>query len=284
MEPNHWVATVSLKSPFKRNLITGQDDNLWPGHLMTYVDANQDGIDRREIMWEWGRISSGDAIWLYAADPYQTICGMARIVQVNASDAPRSVELIWDVGACQALAEGPIPWSGRPHPRRPGLELKEPMLTTALRWLEERHLGVAAWHESGDDDLAENDARTRAIAWTVLRPGQQAFRQLLRSHYGSCVITGETVTEVLDAAHITPFSGTHSDLLENGLLLRTDLHRLFDRYLFSIDGKQLVISPQLKGTSYEDLPSRSLHDKVASSASSNRVRYHLDRFLTRFPS
>jgi predicted restriction endonuclease len=42
-------------------------------------------------------------------------------------------------------------------------------------------------------------------------------------------------------AHITPFGGAHSDVLENGLLLRTDLHRLFDRNMFSFDGQKIVL-------------------------------------------
>ncbi|MET0418989.1 MAG: HNH endonuclease [Actinoplanes sp.] len=251
---------------------------------MQYVNSSQGGVDRREVMWEWNRINTGDAIWLYAADPYQTICGMARIVQVNPVHNPPSIDLIWDADVCQALTERPIPWSGQAAPRRPGLELKEPMLSTVVTWLEQHHLGVGAWHESGDDDLAENDARVRAAAWTVLRPGQQAFRQLLLQHYRTCVVTGEPLDDVLDAAHVAPFNGPQSDVLENGLLLRTDIHRLFDRHLFSFENGRVVIGPPLLGTSYERLPAQILHSAMVTSVASHRLLGHLARFRRLFPS
>jgi hypothetical protein len=62
------------------------------------------------------------------------------------------------------------------------------------------------------------------------RLGQGAFRVLVTETYGRrCAVTGEPVLPVLDAAHIRPVSqgGLHS--LSNGLLLRTDVHTLFDR-------------------------------------------------------
>jgi len=62
------------------------------------------------------------------------------------------------------------------------------------------------------------------------RLGQGAFRVLVTETYGRrCAVTGERVLPVLEAAHIRPVSqgGTHS--LPNGLLLRTDIHTLFDR-------------------------------------------------------
>ena len=62
------------------------------------------------------------------------------------------------------------------------------------------------------------------------RLGQGAFRVLLTQLYqGACAITGEHSLPVLDAAHIQPYAdgGPHS--LTNGLLLRSDVHRLFDR-------------------------------------------------------
>jgi hypothetical protein len=284
MTPRHWLATVSAKSPFKHNLDTGRDDDLWPDNLMAHVDAHQGVIERREIMWERDRIASGDVVWLYAAAPYKVICAMARVVQVHPVDSPPTIELVWDVDVCSALTRNRIAWTGRPEPRRPGLELKEPMLSTALRWLDDHHLGVAAWNESDGDALSENDARTRAVVWAVLRPGQQAFRQRLLDHYEACVITGERTPDVLDAAHITPFSGPHSDGLENGLLLRTDLHRLFDRHLFSIDGDRLVVAEPLLGTFYESLLTTSFSDDVAKSASPAHLRDHYTRFRELFPS
>lgn len=68
------------------------------------------------------------------------------------------------------------------------------------------------------------------------RPGQAAFRRKLKLVYGNrCCVSGCTIAEALEGAHIDPYVGPPSDNVRNGLLLRSDLHTLFDRYLVSID-------------------------------------------------
>jgi putative restriction endonuclease len=55
-------------------------------------------------------------------------------------------------------------------------------------------------------------------------------------------VTGERTLPVLEAAHIKPFSQAGPHSLENGLLLRSDLHTLFDRGYVTVapDGTFLV--------------------------------------------
>lgn len=61
------------------------------------------------------------------------------------------------------------------------------------------------------------------------------FRRSLIARYGArCVISGTSVLDVLDAAHIQPVAGSGRDHVENGLLLRADLHRLFDAGLLTV--------------------------------------------------
>ena len=61
------------------------------------------------------------------------------------------------------------------------------------------------------------------------RLGQGAFRVLLtEAYHRSCAITGERTLPVLQAAHIKPFSESGPNQIRNGLLLRSDLHILFD--------------------------------------------------------
>lgn len=72
------------------------------------------------------------------------------------------------------------------------------------------------------------------------RLGQGAFRVLVTDTYRRrCAITGERTLPALEAAHIKPYAEQGPHLVSNGLLLRSDLHRLFD------DG-YLTITPQLK--------------------------------------
>lgn len=61
------------------------------------------------------------------------------------------------------------------------------------------------------------------------RLGQGAFRLLVTDAYQRrCAVTGERTLPVLDAAHIKPYAAAGPHDLRNGLLLRKDLHALFD--------------------------------------------------------
>ncbi len=63
----------------------------------------------------------------------------------------------------------------------------------------------------------------------VPRLGQGAFRLQVTDAYGRrCAVTGERTLPILEAAHIKPFSEVKAHDVRNGLLLRSDLHRLFD--------------------------------------------------------
>ena len=80
---------------------------------------------------------------------------------------------------------------------------------------------------------------TRSIA---VRRGQQKFRSALLKAYGSeCCISGCKVEQILEAAHIYPYEGTSTNLPSNGLLLRSDLHMLFDLGLIRIDSASLAV-------------------------------------------
>jgi putative restriction endonuclease len=62
------------------------------------------------------------------------------------------------------------------------------------------------------------------------RLGQGAFRMLVTDSYQRrCAVTGEKALPVLQAAHIKPVSEGGRHLVSNGLLLRSDVHTLFDR-------------------------------------------------------
>lgn len=64
---------------------------------------------------------------------------------------------------------------------------------------------------------------------TKVRLGQGAFRVLVTDAYTRrCTITGEKTLPVLEAAHIKPYALAGPNLISNGLLLRSDLHKLFD--------------------------------------------------------
>jgi len=81
------------------------------------------------------------------------------------------------------------------------------------------------------------------------RLGQGLFRIYLTDYYDKrCVITGERTLPVLDAAHIKPYEIVQKHEVSNGLLLRSDLHRLFDDGYLSVDPltRRLRVSKRIK--------------------------------------
>jgi putative restriction endonuclease len=78
--------------------------------------------------------------------------------------------------------------------------------------------------------------------------GQGAFRVLVTEAYGKrCAITGERTLPVLEAAHIQPFASEGPNRVSNGLLLRSDLHILFDQgYLTVTPDLRVLVSKRIK--------------------------------------
>ena len=110
------------------------------------------------------------------------------------------------------------------------------------------------------------DARERVLAAIMRRRGQPAFRKALMAAYGGrCAITGCDVTEVLEAAHIHPYLGPETNHVTNGILMRADIHTLFDLHLIAVEPSTLTvrIAPGLRGGDYESLHGVSL--RVPSS-------------------
>jgi putative restriction endonuclease len=101
------------------------------------------------------------------------------------------------------------------------------------------------------------------------RRGQGAFRLIVSDAYQKrCAVTGEKTFPVLEAAHIKPVSKGGDHRTENGLLLRSDLHTLFDRGYVTVTPKgEFLVSPKLKET-----------------WTNGRVYYDLDRSSIRMPS
>lgn len=79
-------------------------------------------------------------------------------------------------------------------------------------------------------------AGKRVVRAVNERPGQVKFRALLKRVYnGHCCVTGCEVGETLDGAHIDPYISRESDHPQNGMLLRKDLHCLFDSGLMGVE-------------------------------------------------
>lgn len=129
--------------------------------------------------------------------------------------------------------------------------LNQDDLASSMGIVVESH-GAAA---ESQPELAANynpleiDERVLAAIWT--RRGQPEFRAHLLDAYDSrCAITRCEVVDALEAAHITPFAEEQAYGVSNGVLLRSDIHTLFDLFLLSIDPTSWTvhIAPQLTGS------------------------------------
>lgn len=96
------------------------------------------------------------------------------------------------------------------------------------------------WHRPGP---AYGDPRL-----TPQRLGQQAFQAVVLDAYERrCAVTGGRIRPVLQAAHIRPLPAGGEHRLDNGLLLRSDVHTLYDRGYLGVDpGYRLLVSPRLR--------------------------------------
>ena len=100
------------------------------------------------------------------------------------------------------------------------------------------------------------EGRSTQLRAIAVRRGQPRFRNQLLDAYGSrCAVSGCDVEEALEAAHILPFDGENTNYPQNGLLLRSDIHLLFDRGLLGFDPITwtVVIHDRLAGSSFEYL-------------------------------
>jgi hypothetical protein len=104
------------------------------------------------------------------------------------------------------------------------------------------------------------------------RRGQQEFREKLLQIYEKCLVTGCDAQDVLEAAHIRPYCKEGTFEVSNGLLLRADIHTLFDLGSIAIDTKKMtvLIAPELRHTTYGKLEGRHLHFPKGTARKPNR--------------
>jgi putative restriction endonuclease len=101
----------------------------------------------------------------------------------------------------------------------------------------------------GDTLVAETPAANRYGAYlSKVRVGQGSFRLLITDAYGRrCAVSGERTVPALEAAHIKPYAESGPHAIANGLLLRSDIHRLFDRgYLTVAEDYTVEVSRRIK--------------------------------------
>jgi putative restriction endonuclease len=105
--------------------------------------------------------------------------------------------------------------------------------------------GLSIWRRlqintTAEHELREDRERFGEPILITPRLGQGSFRVLVTDAYERrCAVTNEKTLPALDAAHIKPYSESGDHIVSNGILLRRDLHALFDQ-------GYVTINPQMK--------------------------------------
>lgn len=145
---------------------------------------------------------------------------------------------------------------------------------------------VARVGETLDREGEFTDTEDREWVWRsiALRRGQPAFRDaLIRAYDGRCALTGWEVLEALEAAHIVPFAEGGRAVPTNGLLLRADLHTLFDLHLITVEpeDRTVRVHPRLRGMQLGELEGQQIREpkRVSEQPARGALADHFRRSM-----
>jgi hypothetical protein len=108
---------------------------------------------------------------------------------------------------------------------------------------------------------SSKEARAHVVDGILRRRGHPEFRKRLLGAYDfKCAITGCDSPDALEAAYIVPYRGRMTNDPTNGLLLRGDVHTLFDLGKIAVDTRTMtvIVAEDLLGTNYRILAGRPL--------------------------
>jgi hypothetical protein len=199
-------------------------------------------------------IAVGDWLWINLTKPENAIVAVAEVVgepfQVPRIGGRWQVEVEWKKDLSRRLFREPISVSVSKQTRQGSPRRVVPELQRVLnRWLAGNYSSKARKH----------DEEARRVRRMVLqRQGQPEFRRRLINTYGAkCMVTGCAIEQILQAAHIVPVSRNGTHRISNGLLLRADIHNLFDLGLLAIDEQlRIHVAKTIRTSEY-----RKLHGK-----------------------
>lgn len=141
----------------------------------------------------------------------------------------------------------------------------EPFNISLLQSLHKKDLS-----SDSDIDLTHNSIEEECLdaippdevekVLTQVRRNQGKFKGFLKTIWGAqCAVSKCTEEAILEAAHIIPYSVGRDYSKSNGLLLRADIHALFDAYLLSIDADGRVhVADSIKDIAYTSLQGQLL--------------------------
>jgi hypothetical protein len=210
-------------------------------------DALLGAMDTWGLATNFRVIQPGDWVWAYFGGKVRRIHAagvVAAPVGYNDDWGRHTVSIRWNAALTQELQDRPLRYDDY-RQRVQGAVGRANAATTAVlnRWLRD------------SAETAPQDELLRVPREVLQRLGQSGFRsEAVRLFGGKCAVTGTSHPAVLQAAHINPISagGTHEGA--NTLLLRSDLHNLFDLGLLTVTrGLKVRISEDVTDRDYRAL-------------------------------
>lgn len=132
-------------------------------------------------------------------------------------------------------------------------------------------------------ETAQEVARVKSEQ--LMRPDQRLFSETIRKNYrNKCAVTGCVTPAALEAAHIKTQKDSDDNNPDNGILLRSDIHCLFDRFLITLseDGTKIETSPELTDPGYAALKTVTVARPVGGPPpSAENIRGHRRLFIER---
>ena len=205
------------------------------------------GTVERDFLDELLRALGGDPTTLRTKD--QVLLAAVHLVTGEAPDAGEVLSAGGTVtnSALDTIIDGVMRTRGMTGPSSTG--------GTAARVAANLAAADREDAEQAYDALDLSDERKRSLRGVVERPGQAKFRAAVIHAYGGCAVTGCIESAVLDAAHIRPYRGPQTNVVRNGICLRVDLHRMWDRGLLAVQEvtHRVMVHPSVQDSAYRAL-------------------------------
>jgi putative restriction endonuclease len=271
----------------------GVTDNRWYHHLAAQPDLDEVNFWHPSGKAPFASMAEGTPFLFKLKKPNQHIAGGGFFVRT----VTLPLQLAWDAfaqknGASsysefdQLIRSAHRDTSGAEHEIACSI-LAQPFFLPRHQWIEVREEfarnivsgkyfdtiavdGIQLW-EAVQQRLTAIHPTPASVAEMVVqygqprlvrpRRGQGAFRALVTNAYGRrCAITGESTLPVLEAAHIKAAAAEGLNNTYNGLLLRSDFHKLFDVGLITVTPEhRVIVSTRIKEQWYNGKAYNSLH-------------------------
>ena len=281
MKQNHFIYPVSPDSEWS----LGNDPSF------TYERFEEAVANGETSIWQlqtgFRQIKHSDYIWVYYTAPDSALKAVGWVSMSpymhdvwtdKFGNDQWVVEITWDEKLSKKLLDTPISLNGMgQNVRGAAVSANSSTEKRIDKWLN----GSLTSHEKlMDEEVKFTSSRIRT------RQGQPRFRKnLLNFYQNKCVITGCEDVEVLQAAHIKGVRDLGKHAITNGLLLRADLHTLFDLGIITIseDLRVSVDKKRVNDPAYKNLDGKLLKSLTNQKASDLRkikksLQHHRKKF------